>query len=243
MSTPKEAPTPVPTITAVGVARPRAQGQAMTTTAMPKRRAKRKWLWPCGSHASGTQPMRPALYQTKKVATARLTTIGTNTADTRSANAWMGALLSCADSTSRTIWFSTVSAPTREARTSSVFPMFTVEPITRLPTSFATGRDSPVSIASSQKEVPDTTSPSAGILAPDSTFSTSPRCTRFVSTRCSFATEPSLARCTTTASCGASPISLVMALLVRLLAEDSRYLPSRMKVISIALVSKKSVGT
>ena len=33
---PKEAATPVPTMTAVGVARPRAQGQAMTRVDMPK---------------------------------------------------------------------------------------------------------------------------------------------------------------------------------------------------------------
>lgn len=33
--TPREAPTPVPTITAVGVARPRAHGQAITITDIP----------------------------------------------------------------------------------------------------------------------------------------------------------------------------------------------------------------
>lgn len=42
MRMPCEAATPVPTMTAVGVARPRAQGQAMTSTAMPNSRAKRK---------------------------------------------------------------------------------------------------------------------------------------------------------------------------------------------------------
>ncbi len=39
MSTPFWAPLPVPTMTAVGVARPRAQGQAMTSTAMALMRA------------------------------------------------------------------------------------------------------------------------------------------------------------------------------------------------------------
>ena len=53
MRTPSDAPTPVPTITAVGVARPRAQGQAMTRTAMPNSRANRKWVWPSGSQLSG----------------------------------------------------------------------------------------------------------------------------------------------------------------------------------------------
>jgi hypothetical protein len=48
-----EAATPVPTITAVGVARPKAQGQAITMTAMPKSRANRKGVWPSGSQESG----------------------------------------------------------------------------------------------------------------------------------------------------------------------------------------------
>lgn len=45
---PCAAPTPVPTMTAVGVARPSAQGHAMTRTAMPNSSANRKWLWPWG---------------------------------------------------------------------------------------------------------------------------------------------------------------------------------------------------
>ena len=39
MRIPYEAATPVPTITAVGVARPSAQGQAMTKVEMPKLKA------------------------------------------------------------------------------------------------------------------------------------------------------------------------------------------------------------
>lgn len=35
IKTPREAPTPVPTMTAVGVARPRAHGHAMTITDIP----------------------------------------------------------------------------------------------------------------------------------------------------------------------------------------------------------------
>ena len=59
---PLAAPTPVPTMTAVGVARPSAQGQAMTSTAMPNRRANRKWLWPSGSQLAGYHPALPATY-------------------------------------------------------------------------------------------------------------------------------------------------------------------------------------
>lgn len=43
--------------------------------------------------------------------------MGTNTEDTLSAKAWMGALDICAFSTSRTIWESAVSEPTLVART------------------------------------------------------------------------------------------------------------------------------
>jgi len=42
MIIPREAAIPVPTITAVGVARPSAQGHAMTSVEMPKFRAKTK---------------------------------------------------------------------------------------------------------------------------------------------------------------------------------------------------------
>jgi len=42
MSTPWDAPTPVPTITAVGVAKPKAQGQAMTITDIPNCKASSK---------------------------------------------------------------------------------------------------------------------------------------------------------------------------------------------------------
>ena len=52
----------MPTMTAVGVANPSAQGQAMTTTAMPKRSAKRKGVWPRGSQESGKAPVSPQMY-------------------------------------------------------------------------------------------------------------------------------------------------------------------------------------
>ncbi len=46
----------MPTISAVGVARPRAQGQAMTRTAMPNRRENRKTEEPAGTQSSGYEP-------------------------------------------------------------------------------------------------------------------------------------------------------------------------------------------
>ena len=71
MRSPSCAPRPVPTIRAVGVARPSAQGQAMISTATAALKAK-----PAPS---------PAPSQKASVATARATTTGTNTPDTRSA--------------------------------------------------------------------------------------------------------------------------------------------------------------
>ncbi len=53
---------PVPTITAVGVARPKAQGHAITSTAMPNISANRKQSWPLGSQSSGYHPSTPAKY-------------------------------------------------------------------------------------------------------------------------------------------------------------------------------------
>mmetsp|Transcript_21180 Transcript_21180/g.58782 ORF Transcript_21180/g.58782 Transcript_21180/m.58782 type:complete len:202 (+) Transcript_21180:1999-2604(+) len=150
ISTPREAPTPVATMTAVGVAKPKAHGHAMTSTAMPNKRAKRKQPWPSGTQLSGMLPDIPAENQAMKVMSAKETTTGTKTEDIRSAYAWMGAFFSCAVSTRRTIWFNTVSLPTREAFTSTTFPMFTVEPITWHPTYFETGLDSPVNMDSSQ---------------------------------------------------------------------------------------------
>ena len=60
MRMPYLAATPVPTITAVGVARPSAHGHAMTKTVAPKSRAKRPALLPSGIHCAGTAPERAA---------------------------------------------------------------------------------------------------------------------------------------------------------------------------------------
>jgi len=99
MRMPRSAPRPVPTITAVGVARPRAQGQAMTRTETKFRRARLKL------------PSGMKKYQTTKVAIPTAKTTGTNTAATRSARRWMGALPPWACSTRPMIRASAVSAP------------------------------------------------------------------------------------------------------------------------------------
>lgn len=58
-STPWLAPTPVATITAVGVARPRAHGQAITTTDMENMREKTKQLLVSADHEFGYAPSDP----------------------------------------------------------------------------------------------------------------------------------------------------------------------------------------
>ena len=86
---PFSAPFPVPTIMAVGVARPSAQGQEMTNAEIPMERAKEK-----GS---------PMNSQTIIARTAMEITMGTNTPLTRSASLEMGALEELASSTKRMI--------------------------------------------------------------------------------------------------------------------------------------------
>ena len=75
---PSCAPRPVPTINAVGVARPSAQGQAMISTAT------------AAVNAAATGP--PVPIQNPSVATDNAITIGTKTPEIRSANRWAGAL-------------------------------------------------------------------------------------------------------------------------------------------------------
>ena len=96
------APRPVPTIMAVGVASPSAQGQdtTRTETAMVKANSK---VAPKNSH-------------TMAEITAMVITTGTNTPATLSASLAMGALELVASSTRRMIWARAVSSPTLVAR-------------------------------------------------------------------------------------------------------------------------------
>eukprot|EP00955_Chlamydomonas_euryale_P090993 364588-Chlamydomonas_euryale.AAC.13 len=243
MRIPSVAARPVPTMTAVGVARPSAQGHAMTTTEMPNSSAKRNGVWPSGSHEAGYACAHPQDAHTIHVASAMQMTTGTNTADTVSANACTGALLSCACCTSRTICDNVVSPPTRVARISSMpLPPATVPPVRPSPGFLNTGRGSPVIMASSTCASPTSTSPSVGTRPPGSTRSTSPRWIRCTGTSCVDTMPPSGPSSTTVAASGASCSSFVMASEVRPLAAHSRYLPMRMMEMIIALVSKKSVG-
>ena len=162
MMMPSCAPRPVPTINAVGVARPRAQGQAMINTAT------------AAVNAVVALSVAAAVSQKPSVAKARVITTGTKIADTRSARRWTSALPVWASSTIRPIWASAVSAPTRVARTTRRPPALTVAPATASPGPTSTGTGSPVSNEASTAEVPSATVPSVAIFSPGRTTKWSP---------------------------------------------------------------------
>ena len=99
---PDSAPRPLPTMTAVGVASPRAQGQAMIRTATAA----------CNAVATSA----PDSSQPTRRGRPPSTTTGTNTAETRSARCWTGALEFCASSTALTIPASGGAGPIAVAR-------------------------------------------------------------------------------------------------------------------------------
>lgn len=94
---------PTPTITDMGVASPRAQGQAMIRTVVAATII-------CTTFGSG-----PRLYQARAAATAISMTEGTNTDEIRSASRPRGGFEPWAFFTSAMIWARAVSRPTRVA--------------------------------------------------------------------------------------------------------------------------------
>src|SRR5699024_30237 len=171
MSTPIWAPRPVPTNSAVGVARPRAQGQAMISTATVA--------------VNAALTGKPAPSHAPSVATATAMATGTNTAETRSASRWISALPDWASSTILAICANCVSEPTRVALTTRRPPAFTVAPVTGSPAVTSTGTDSPVSIDASMAEVPEVITPSVAIFSPGRTTNSSPSDSSSIETRCS----------------------------------------------------------
>ncbi len=157
---PSWAPRPVPTISAVGVARPSAHGQAMISTAT------------AAVNASVALPLTAS--QATSVTRAMTSTAGTKTAEIRSASRCAAALPFCASSTSLAIRASWVSAPTRVASITSRPPELTVAPVTLSPGEASVGTDSPVSSEVSTAELPSTTTPSVAIFSPGRTTKRSP---------------------------------------------------------------------
>ncbi len=215
---PCRAAAPVPTMMAVGVASPSAQGQAITIT-------------DTAFSSPATASPVPS-HQPRNVSAAIPNTTGTNTALTRSTRRWIGALLACAPSTMRTMRASVVSAPTAVARTTSNPSRLIDPPVTRAPGSLSTGRLSPVSMASSTLPPPSASTPSAGIRSPGRTTRRSPGASEATAT--SMSTPSRRMR----AVSGRSAVSARMAEAVLRLARPSSHLPSRMKVMISAELSK-----
>ena len=160
--TPTRAPRPVPTMIDIGVAKPRAQGQAMISTATALTRAKA---------IAGAGPI---IDHTTKVTRAATMTPGTNQAETVSARAWIGARERCASATMPTIRASRVSLPTRSASMTKEPVVLTVAPVTLSPGAFSAGTGSPVIIDSSTALRPSSTTPSTGTFSPGRTRRRSP---------------------------------------------------------------------
>jgi hypothetical protein len=209
----------VPTISAVGVARPSAHGQAMMSTATAAVNASVA-LPPSASHATS-------------VAADSAITAGTKTLDTRSASRWTGALPACASVTSQAIWATAVSAPTLVARTTSRPPALTVAPATSAPGPTSTGTGSPVSMLMSIAEEPSSTTPSVATFSPGRTTKRSPETSRSTGTRRSVPSAPRSAT-----SLAPSSSSDLIASPARRFARASNQRPARMKVVITEAVSK-----
>ena len=97
MTMPIDAPRPVPTMMAVGVARPKAHGQAMINTLQTLLAS------PAHVAAAGQPCVAPQTYQPTPVSSAIKSTLGTKMAEIRSASRCTRGLLFCAVSTSCTI--------------------------------------------------------------------------------------------------------------------------------------------
>ena len=104
---------------AVGVARPSASGQVITTTVI--------------ANSSAVCTPAPTASQTAKVRVPPISATSTSQNAARSASRCPGALEFCASCTSATICARAVSAPTLVARTRSVPEMFTDAPMTCAP--------------------------------------------------------------------------------------------------------------
>ena len=217
MSIPCSAPSPVPTITAVGVARPRAHGHAMISTAT--------------NIVSENAKPKPSRYHIRNEIIAIITTAGTKYADILSASACIGALLPWASSTSLIICASMVSEPIFVALNLNDPVLFIVAPIILSPLTFSTGMLSPVIIDSSTEECPSVMMPSTGIFWPGFTTIISPTVTS------SIGISTSLFFLMTIAVFACSPINFFIASDVLPFATASRYLPRSMNAINIPAIS------
>src|SRR6266511_2010031 len=145
----------------VGVASPRASGQAITTAEIAK-------------VSAGIASAPPKTYHAMKVTMPEPTAKMTRYWAAWSASRCPGAFEFCARCTKSTIWASVVSAPTLVAR-KRMLPLRFIEPaITWSLGRLDTGTLSPVTNASSMLVSPSATSPSTGTLSPGLSTTMSP---------------------------------------------------------------------
>ena len=214
---PAAAARPIPTINAVGVASPSAQGHAITSTAT----------------ALINATSRPRQYHPiTRVMIAIPITTGTNTAETRSASCCTAALEPCACDTRRMMPASIVALPRAVTLQRNCPLPLMVAAYTDAPAVFATGMLSPVSIASLTEEVPSMTSPSTAMLSPGRTTKCIPGARALRGTSCKPCAD------SIQAVRGCILTSAVSAAEVRTLAKDSSHLPSRTSVTTDAAESK-----
>jgi len=214
---PRCAPSPVPTMIAVGVASPRASGQVITTTVM--------------AYSMAVEVLAPPSHQARKVTVPPIRATNTSQKAARSASRCPGALEFCASCTRATIWARAVSAPTLVARARSVPETLMEAPIRSAPGALPTGRDSPVTMDSSTSDSPSTTTASTGTFAPGRTRSRSPTWTSAVGTSTS---TPSRS---TTAMGGASSSRVRTASLAPPRARISNQWPSSTNAASTVAAS------
>ena len=216
---PSCAPRPVPTISAVGVASPSAHGQAMISTA---------------TAAVNAADASPGERASRRASRARSRcTIGTKTAETRSASRCTGALpgLRLARPAARSARARCRRRPSSRATTSRP-EVLIVAPATSSPGPTSTGTGSPVSIDWSTAESPSTTTPSVAIFSPGRT--TNGRRPRARST----GTSTSSPSRSTRASFAPSSSSARIAAPERRFARASKKRPSRISVVITAATSK-----
>ena len=217
---PLSAPLPIPTMIAVGVASPRAHGQAMISTVTM---ARRPWVKPSTGSSS---------IHKMKESKAMAMIAGTKTAAILSTSFCTGALLPCASCTIAMIFESRVSVTSLSARNLKLpFPLI-VPAKTFAPADLAAGTGSPFSVLSSTYDEPSVTVPSAAILSPGRTSTMSPALTSETGISTDF---PSTITVTVS---GWSPMSFLIAPDVLAFARSSISLPARIKAMITLEASK-----
>ena len=161
ISTPASAAFPTPTITDIGVAKPKAHGQAIISTVVAETMAK-------AMAGSG-----PKLSHASALNTEVIITTGTKKAEITSAKRPIGGFEFCARFTILMICASAVSLPTRVALNKIMPDLFKVPATTSSSSAFSAGIGSPVSMDSSIEVCPSNTTPSTGIFSPGFTFTIS----------------------------------------------------------------------